>query len=124
MKKSITGMFVMAALLMALPLEGSGQASQSEHSMGGAGLERVLVESANTPAEHEALATYFRGKAGAQRESAANHRWMAKNYGGSLRGPQVAAQKTHCEKLANLHEQTAAQYDEMAKVHEEAAKAK
>jgi len=121
MRALIVAVLATGSLLLAVPLAGWAQAAQPA---GGASLEQVLVESANTPAEHAALGRYFREKAAQQRKSAADHQWMAKSYGGSLKGPAIAQQKVHCEKLVSLHEQTAAQYDEMAKAHEDAAKAK
>lgn len=120
MRKSIAFALAAGSLFVSAPLDSWGQGGGSG---GTSSLEQVLVESANTPAEHQALANFFRGKAEQQRSSAADHRWMAKHYAGSLKGPAVLQQKAHCEKLASLYEQTASEYDEMAKAHEQAAKA-
>jgi len=84
-------------------------------------LEQVLIESASTPKEHQALANYYTGKAAAARKEAADHRAMAKSYGGA-KGSQLATMKDHCEKLATLYDDEAKEFDAMAEVHTAAAK--
>lgn len=81
-------------------------------------LEELLVSGADTPAEHDALAAYYHDKAEEARSHATHHRNMGKRYapykGGDMR--------KHCDKLVNLNEQAAAEYDELAKGHEAEAK--
>ena len=84
-------------------------------------LEQVLVESASTPAQHEALAKYYRGKAAHERKQAAEHKAMGNSYGGT-KMTIAQAEKAHCEKLAAIHESAAKEYDEMAAAHESLAK--
>jgi hypothetical protein len=84
-------------------------------------LEQVLVESATTPAQHEALAKYYHGKAAAERKKAAEHKAMGAAYGGT-KMTIAQAEKEHCAKLATLHESAAAEYDAMAAEHESLAK--
>ena len=84
-------------------------------------LEQVLVESASTPKQHEALANYYSGKAAAARKEAEAHREMGKTYSG-VKGSQLAMMKEHFEKLASLYDDTAKQYDMMASMHREMAK--
>ena len=86
-----------------------------------AGLEQVLVESASTPKQHEALAKYYTEKAKAERAQAAEHKQMATAYGGA-KMVIAQAQKEHCEKLAQAHEAAAKEYDAMASEHESLAK--
>ena len=84
-------------------------------------LEQILVESASTPAQHEALAKYYRGKAAHEREKAAEHKAMGASYGGT-KMTIAQAEKAHCEKLAAMHESAAKEYEEMAAGHESLAK--
>ena len=84
-------------------------------------LEKVLVESATTPAQHEALAKYYHGKAASERKKAEEHKAMGAAYGGT-KMTIAQAEKAHCAKLAALHESAAAEYDAMASEHESLAK--
>ena len=95
----------------------------------GPSLEQVVVEMANTPAEHAALASYYRSKAYEARAEAREHDSMAKTYSpgtgqkttwGTVQERQKMAD--HCKKLAQQNETMAQDYDELAKLHDEAAK--
>ncbi len=86
-----------------------------------AALERALVESATTPQQHAALARYYEAKAAAAREHAAEHVAMGKSYGGS-KFSEAVAMRQHCEKLASLYGEEAAQFDMLAKQHAAMAK--
>lgn len=97
--------------------EGEARESQATHES----VEALLVEFANTPAEHQALASYYRGKADAARAESVTHRAMAKHYtGGKLL--QREAMKGHCEALATKFEEVAADYEDLAAGHESEAK--
>lgn len=84
-------------------------------------LEQVLIESASTPKDHQALAKYYAGKAAEARKEAESHRAMAKAYGGA-KGSQIAMMQDHCKKLAALADDQAKEFDAMAAAHEAAAK--
>jgi hypothetical protein len=86
-------------------------------------LEQILVESASTPAQHEALARHFHEKAAAARKEAETHRSMAKAYGGTKLSI-AAAQRKHCTDLAANLDAQAKLYDELASGHEAEAKKK
>jgi hypothetical protein len=81
----------------------------------------ALIESASTPAQHQALANYFKTKAVAAKKEAADHRAMAKSYSGQ-KATVSAAQAEHCNKLATLSDSQAAEYEQLAATHEGAAK--
>ena len=102
------------ALFSVLPLAPRALAAE-------ASLEQVLVESATTPKQHEALAAYYANRAAAARKEADAHREMGKTYGG-VKGSQLATMKEHCEKLASLYDEEAKQYDMMASMQREMAK--
>jgi hypothetical protein len=88
-------------------------------------LEQVLIESANTPAQHQALADHFRARAGEARHEAQRHRSMAKSYTGGRAAPSPVAgyQSSHCNKLAATFDEQAKEYDALAEIHaKEAAK--
>ena len=112
-------MQVVRALLLttALALSGAAAFAQaSEHS-----LEDVLIESASTPAQHQALAHHFRAKAEAARKEAARHRSMAKTYGGT-KLTLAEAQRKHCTDLAASYDAQATQFDALAAAHAAEAK--
>lgn len=84
-------------------------------------LEQVLIESASTPKEHQALANYYAGQAAAARKDAEYHRAMGKAYSGG-KITQLAMMKDHCEKLAVLSDDEAKEFDMMASMHRDMAK--
>lgn len=87
------------------------------------------IENAETPADHEALATYFDGEAKAAREMAERHRRMGERYRNlrkpaGLKGVRAPLERTmprHCEKLVASYEAAAKDYEAMAAAHREAA---
>ena len=84
-------------------------------------LEQVLIESATTPQQHAALASYYAAKAVAARKDAEYHRAMGKSYSGA-KAAQVAMMKEHCEKLATLYDDQAKEFDMMASMQRDMAK--
>lgn len=103
-----------ALALLAGPLAVTASAHDSD-------LEKALIESATTPQQHAALAHYYESKAASARKRAAEHREMGKSYSGA-KATQLAAMKTHCEKLATLVDDEAKEYDAMAAMHKGMAK--
>ena len=92
-------------------------------------LEQVVVQMANTPAEHAALASYYRSKATEARAEAREHDAMAHTYVGSGEykttwGTVQERQKMadHCKRLSQQSEATAQDYEALAKLHDEEAK--
>ena len=110
-------MYALRAVAIALAVAFFGAAA----SAGDHGLEEVLVESASTPAEHQALAHHFHAKAAAARKEAERHRAMAKTYGGT-KLVIAEAQRKHCTDLAQGLDAQAKAYDELAAGHETEAK--
>ena len=86
-----------------------------------ASLEQVLIDSASSPKEHAALASYYAGKAAAARKAAEYHRAMGKSYSG-VKATQLAMMKEHCEKLATLYDEQAKEFDAMASMQRDMAK--
>jgi hypothetical protein len=83
-------------------------------------LTTIVAEGADTPAEHQALASYYEAKAADARSTAQNHRMMAKHYTGKVTARDSGMGK-HCARIAELADQQAVAYEEMAKSHEAAA---
>jgi hypothetical protein len=83
-------------------------------------LEHLMVQSADSPADHQALARYYRMKAADAKSLAAEHRAMAKAYHG--KPGQVRNMKKHCDRIAELNDELAAQYESLAQGEEAAAK--
>lgn len=115
--RSFVSWIVAGALLLGMPLLAAAQGMH--HGTGG--LEEVLAASANTPAEHQALADHYKGKAEEARNAAEVHRSMASHYSGTLKPAVADAQKKHCRDMAATNDQQAKIYDEMAKAHADAA---
>ena len=73
--------------------------------------------------DNAALAEQYHAKAAAARAEARLHNSMAKSYRlGNLKGTQIAEMQAHCGKIARSNEALAAEYDAIAKGHEEASK--
>ncbi len=83
-------------------------------------LEHLMIDNADTPAEHQALARYYRMKANEARDLAAEHRAMAKGYNG--KPGELRRMKKHCDRIAELNDELATQYDDLAKGEDAAAK--
>lgn len=103
--------FILSAALL-----GGGTAVSQTGSLD---IVEVLIESASTPAEHQALATYYRSRAEDARQQAEKHRNMANRYGTTKGG---ASRKPHCNKLAASYDDMATEYDALAAGEDVAAK--
>jgi hypothetical protein len=76
------------------------------------------IESARTPADHEALAAYYDREAAAARAMASTHRKMAISYQRSLSGGRGgASMPAHCNAIARNQEAVAVEFDAMAAAH-------
>lgn len=76
------------------------------------------IETARTPADHEALASYYDREASAARASAAAHRKMAASYQGMIGGGRGAASMpAHCNAIVRSQETIATEYEGMAAAH-------
>ena len=111
---SVFHALILGAALIAAPLATVAMADDEA-------VVNALIESASTPAQHQALANYFKAKAAVATREAADHRAMAKSYSGQ-KATISAAQAEHCNRLASLSESQAAEYEQLAATHEAAAK--
>jgi len=84
-------------------------------------LEQLVVEMAHTPADHAALAQHYRAKAAAARAEATRHEGMARVYGGGKLMERERMQQ-HCKRIADEDKAIAAEYEELAKLHEAESK--
>src|SRR5262250_2316003 len=82
-----------------------------------------MIESAKTPADHEAIAAYYDHEAAAARAKAEEHRKMGEDYkkaGGAL------THKTHfdehCQSLVRIYEGAAKENAALAAAHRQMAK--
>ena len=90
-----------------VPVSGSGD------------LLQVLVDSASTPAQHQALASYFRAKAADAKALADLHMSMSRSYSG--KPGELRNMNKHCDQIVKLNRDLAAQYESLAKAEEAAA---
>jgi hypothetical protein len=87
----------------------------------GGALEELVVETAHTEAEHQALAKYYAEKAADARKLASRHQSMARAYlGGKSMNKQAFTGQ--CKRIAEQQEAMAKEYDALAKLHEDEAK--
>jgi hypothetical protein len=80
------------------------------------------IEAARTPADHEALATYYVKEAAAARRQAEDHRKMGKAYTSFPGGRGGGSWSAHCNAQAASYEDIAKRYDAMAAEHRQMAK--
>ena len=113
MVKTIMTVLILGALALS---PGMSVAAEAGHS-----LEEVVVEMADTPAEHAALARHFRAKAEEARAEAKRHEGMGRAYGSGKLTQQQRMRK-HCANISNDLNDIAAEFDALATVHEQAAK--
>ena len=77
------------------------------------------MDSANTPAQHQALARYFRAKAADAKALADLHASMSRSYSG--KPGELRNMNKHCDQIVKLNQDLAAQYESLAKAEEAAA---
>ena len=83
-------------------------------------LEHVVVEMADTPAEHQALVRHYMALAERARADERRHEQLARVY---LVTRNPGRQRSnHCEQIAQKFGEIAAEYDELAKLHAEEAR--
>ena len=81
------------------------------------------IEAARTPADFEALATYYEQQAAAAHGIAEQHRKMAKSYQAMIAGGRGAASMpAHCNAIAAKNDGLAKDYEAMAVAYRQLAK--
>ena len=112
----MTTRIAMALLLGALTLAPGLATAEDTHS-----LEQLVVEMANTPAEHAALANHYRAKAEDARAEMRSHESMGRSYAAGKLADRIQMQG-HCKKLSEQYGALASEYDALAKSHDAQAK--
>ena len=82
-------------------------------------LLQIMVDSASTPAQHQALARYFRAQAADAKALAETHQAMSRSYSG--KPGELRNMNKHCDQIAKLNQDLAAQYETLAKAEDAAA---
>jgi hypothetical protein len=104
------------ALISAMLVASGTVLAQNEDE---AGLEHLVIEMATTSAQHHAVAGHYTAKAEEARQEMRRHESMARAYGRTRNAqPQM---RNHCLQIAKNYEQVAAEYGELAKLHEQEA---
>jgi hypothetical protein len=82
-------------------------------------IEQMITE-AKTPADHEAIATYYEKEAQAAHEKHLKHQKMEEFY---QKNPALnkSGFGTHCNLIAANYDKTAKEYEALAKMHREMA---
>ena len=107
---------IVVALTSAMMVASANVVAQSEDDTG---LEHLVIEMATTSAQHHTVAEHYTAKAEEARKEMRRHEQMAQSY---MRGKTPQPQmRDHCLKIARSQEQIAAEYDELAKLHEQEA---
>jgi predicted secreted protein len=109
--RTMTATIALALLIGMVPMAASAQVTD----------DNVVqqLQSAKTPADHQALADYFNAKAEAAAANAAKHESMA---GVSQRGAHDVWRE-HCSSLVKTYRRQASDYRALAKQQEQLAKA-
>lgn len=79
-------------------------------------VRELLVSAAVTPDEHLAAAEFYDAKARDARVEAARHREMGERYADGIMGDRKT-QKEHCDRIAELHQEMAEEYEALARIH-------
>ncbi|GBG14774.1 RND transporter [Novimethylophilus kurashikiensis] len=81
------------------------------------------IQSAHTPQDHQNIASEYERQAAADTAAAKAHSEMAQRYKyfTGPKGTAPGAFSSHCDNLAKLYEQAAAENRELARLHQEAA---
>lgn len=80
------------------------------------------IEAARTPADHEALASYYVKEAASARAGADNHRRMGRAYQLAPAGNRGAgSMPAHCNATAASYQEIASRFDAMAAEHRQMA---
>jgi hypothetical protein len=116
-----------SCVIMFLTLLAATAVASPQHSAQ-APIVKLLNEIADSPDQHLAVATYYRTLAGEALAEAEKHRAMRDAYRHShqrFKGGAAAGQtlQQHCNRLIELHEEAAREYEELAKLHETEASA-
>lgn len=106
--------FLVGSLVLAPPPSSAHRVDEA--------LERLVVEWAQTPSQHAALARYFRYKSDEARDDARLHRRMLVWYSGVSSGLRQRM-KRHCRELAANYTSVAQDYEALAVFHEAQAQA-
>jgi hypothetical protein len=110
----MTALRILALLaLLLVPQMGLAQ------DTGETSLEAALIESADTPAGHQALAQHYRDAAERAKSKSRMHEVMAQRYAGKTTARGRMAE--HCRSLADSYEKQAADYTALAAGEEAAA---
>ena len=108
---------ILAALISGILMTPGITVAQNDDT----GLEHVVAEMADTPAEHEALARHYTALAAEARQDTRRHEQLASVYTHARRGAN-AQLSNHCRRLAAKYGEIAAEYDEIAKLHAQEAR--
>lgn len=113
MRTRIAGALLVGALALS---PGFALAEETDAS-----IEQLIVNSAHSPADHAALAKYYRGRAEEELGEASRMDSMARLYlsGKIVQNKQMEG---HCKKIAANKRKSADEYKALAKLHEADAK--
>ena len=112
---------VMLALVVALhlPTQRGGAAAVEQFDI------KQAVTGATTPADHEAIASYYDREAAAAKDQAAEHRRLAETYrrlAVTPRGQGFQPMGNHCQRLAQSYEGIASDNATLAEAHRQMAR--
>lgn len=85
-------------------------------------LEQLVVEFAETPRQHSALARYYQAKAEQARAAASRHDRIGRSYYARADLADRESMLRHCERLSDQHNAVAKEYELLAKFHDLEAK--
>jgi hypothetical protein len=87
----------------------------------GKSVEQMITE-AKTPADHEAIAVYYKKEAQEAHQKHAEHLQFSKSYSAVPVLKTKTGAVAHCDTIAKKYEDIAKEYEALAKLHKEMAK--
>ena len=105
----------MLVLVAAFHLSTPRAGAQKQFDLG------TAITEAKTPADHEAIASYYDKESAAAQTKAEEHRKLEKAYA-NLAGKGHFRMEDHCQKLAQSYESIATEYTSLAGGHRQMAR--
>lgn len=114
MVSGIGAVLVATALALA---PGTTQAAEGDDGA----LAPLVIEMADTPKVHKALARHYRDEAQEARAEERRHERMADSYRSRKVSLRWIEERRHCERLSQKYAEVAAEYEALSQLHEEEA---
>ncbi len=114
-RRTVRVTLAVVALVVAFHLPTQRAGAQEKFDLG------TAITGAKTPADHEAIASYYDKESAAAKAKAAEHHKLMEAYR-NLAGKGQFKMEEHCQKLAQNYESIATEYTSLAGAHRQMAR--